>query len=190
MQIITVPNPKLRQITQPITQVDSSLRHLVKTLATTLEKKENPKGVGLAAPQIGSGKNVFVTFLPGGVTQKSKIGIFINPKLLDHSDLVITGETKLSRKPREEGCLSIPKIYGVVPRWQWAKFAYQEIKNNQLIDKESVFVDFAARVMQHEYDHLFGILFTDRILEHNLPVYKEINPDKWEEIDPELLTRF
>jgi len=44
--------------------------------------------------------------------------------------------------------------------------------------------------MQHEYDHLLGILFTDRVLEYKLPVYKEINIDKWEEIDPKLLSKF
>lgn len=190
MRILTVPNPKLRQAAQPVTKVDASLRQLVATLSQALKKQENPSGVGLAAPQLGWQKTIFVTLLPNKAIGSPQLKVFINPKLVDHSEILITGETKNARKPREEGCLSIPKIYGVVPRWQWAKFVYQKIEGGQLIDEEAVFENFSARVMQHEYDHLLGILFTDRVLEYKLPVYKEINIDKWEEIDPKLLSKF
>lgn len=190
MTILTVPNHKLRQPTQAVTKVDNGLKQFIERLGQTLVNKKNPTGVGLAAPQVGNQKSVFATYLPDGITQQQKLAIFINPQVVDHSDILIIGENKKAKKAREEGCLSIPSIYGVVPRWQWVKFAFDQLEGNQLIRTEAVFQDFAARVMQHEYDHLSGILFTDRIIEHNLPVYKEINADKWEEIDPKILTKF
>jgi len=191
MKILTVPDSKLRQKSQDVLRVDKKLVKLVTTLQSTLEKKENPRGVGLAAPQIGSDQKVFVTLLPDKTGSTNlKTTVFINPMIVDHADKLIVGENLSAKKPREEGCLSIPKIYGVVPRWQWVKFAYQQIKHGELVTTETVFSDFPARVMQHEYDHLFGILFTDKILEYKLPVYKEISADKWEEIDPKALNKF
>lgn len=190
MQIITAPHPTLRHKAKIVTRLDAGLRKFTKNLGQTLMHKTNPSGVGLAAPQVNELKTVFATYVPSGLTHQQQIRIFINPELIDHSELMIVGETKNSSKPREEGCLSIPRFYGVVPRWEWVKFAYQLIEGDQLVGKTEVFHNFAARVMQHEYDHLFGILFTDRCIEHNLPVYEEILPDKWVEVDKQRLAKF
>lgn len=190
MNIITAPHPTLRQKAKTITKLDGNLRRFTKNLGQTLKNKKNPSGVGLAAPQVNSLQTVFATLLPSNITKIPQIQLFINPVLLDHSDILITGETKNSLEPREEGCLSIPGIYGVVARWEWVEFEYQIIENEKLVSKKQKFQNFPARVMQHEYDHLFGILFTDRSLEQNLPVYKEISPDKWVEIDKHELSKF
>lgn len=190
MQIITVPHPGLRTKAKAVTKVDEKLKRFVTNLGQTLFGKKNPSGVGLAAPQVNQQLAVFATLLPSGLTQTPQIRLFINPSVIDHSDTLITGETKADKKPREEGCLSIPAYYGVVPRWDWVEYEYQIIEHNQLVNKKELFKNFAARVMQHEHDHLFGILFTDRAIEYNTPVFREISTDRWVEVDNQELLKF
>lgn len=190
MKIITVPHPVLRTKAKAVTKVDEKLKRFITDLGQTLLHKKNPSGVGLAAPQVNHQLAVFATLLPSGLTQTPQIRLFINPTVVDQSELLITGETKNDKKPREEGCLSIPYYYGVVPRWEWVKYEYQTVEHNQLVTKQEVFKDFPARVMQHEHDHLFGVLFTDRAIEYNTPVFKEISTDKWVEVDKQDLLKF
>ena len=84
------------------------------------------------------------------------------------------------QKPILEGCLSIPRIYGPVYRHQWVKLKYKYTSGVYLVKTTVVkFTHFEARVVQHELDHLNGILFPDRSLKDNLPLYQEIN-DKLE----------
>lgn len=188
MKIVTIPHESLRQEADLVTSVDKKVLQFVADLQKTLKNKQNPQGVGLAAPQVDKNLAIFTTLLDtadGKLEQR----LFVNPRIIDASDELILGpnedETQL------EGCLSMPSIYGPVFRHQWTKFSFQTIEGTELIDHEEVFADFAARVMQHELDHLHGILFTDRALKDNLPVYKENKiTKKMEEIDPELLSFF
>ncbi len=187
MTIIHAPHPTLRQRARLVTRVDKKLTQLIKDLGHTLLTAKNPQGVGLASPQIDRGWAIFCTYLPETAHRRSELRFFINPSLIKHSSNTILGETAQDKKPRLEGCLSIPKLYGAVPRYQWVEFEFDQIENNRLVRKTEKFMDFPARVMQHEYDHLNGILFTDHSLKNNLPVWRELADGEMEEVDQELL---
>lgn len=185
MKIVTVPHEALRKQAQVIVAVNSELLRFVNELKKTLRTKKNPKGVGLAAPQVATNLAIFTTLLENA-KGKEEQRIFINPTIVDASDELILGpndeETSL------EGCLSIPGIYGPVPRHSWVTFRFDSIEGKELVTRSETFENFTARVMQHELDHLHGVLFTDHILKHNLPVYKEHpKTKKLEEINPEAL---
>ncbi len=187
MKIITVPHPTLRTIAQPVTQVDKKIQQFVKDLEDTLAKKKNPKGVGLAAPQVNTKWRIFSTQLPE--TPQSDVSVlrtYINPRISDHSEGHSYGVDK--KEPTLEGCLSIPGFYGPVPRWEWVDLTYDYIDGQELKTTSGHFRDFEARVIQHEYDHLEGILFIDHVIEFNLPLYKEDpETEKLEELEPDLI---
>lgn len=187
MKIITAPHPTLRQIAKEVTVFDKKFFKFLEELADTLIKKEQPKGVGLAAPQVNKSIRVFAAILgeKNQDSEKPVVEFFINPKITKHSEKKILG--KADGSERFEGCLSVPIFYGPVPRYEWVEVEYQslttlDLKNpSQAKIKKNRFGDFDARVIQHEYDHLQGILFTDHILKNNLPAY--IDEDgKWVEI--------
>jgi peptide deformylase len=191
MKIITVPHQTLRVVAQPVTQVDKKLKELVKGLEETLSAKINPRGVGLAAPQVDRRSRVFVTQLPVDPYDDEdeatfQIRTFINPEIIDHSGNKTFGPDK--KDPILEGCLSIPGFYGPVPRWEWIQVRFQTLEENELVEHVEKFDQFAARVMQHENDHLNGVLFIDYIVEFDLPLYQENKKNsKLYELEPELV---
>lgn len=187
--IITVPHPALRDVATTITAADKKTLELLKDLDATLRAQTKPQGVGLAAPQLAIGKQAFVTFV--GPKDERQMQMFINPKIADHSEEVIFGETPDDEDDRLEGCLSIPGLYGPVPRFIWVDMEFQELEQGELVTKQARFSDFHARVIQHEFDHLNGVLFTDYSLEYDLPVYREDpETEKLVEIDKRILEAF
>lgn len=187
MQIITIPHQTLRSQTQEVVEVDKKLKQFLSDLESTLFKKDNPKGVGLAAPQVDRRLRIFTTQLPTNEDPKglSVLRSYINPKILDHSEKLVFGPNK--KEPRLEGCLSIPQIYGPVPRWEWLELEYQVLSGDELVSKKEHFADFAARVVQHEYDHLFGKLFIDYTLTYDLPLYQEDENEDLVSLSPEII---
>lgn len=176
MKIITIPHPTLRTKATPVITVDKKLKDFVTQLEQTLAAKDNPKGVGLAAPQVNTKWRIFVTQLPiqeNAEDQYQKIRVFINPEIVDHSSLQVYGPPRHGGDSTLEGCLSIPGIYGPVPRWEKITLRYDEIVGDELHSKTNEFTDFDARVIQHEHDHLDGILFIDYSAEYGLPLYQE-----------------
>lgn len=190
MQIITIPHPTLRQKAAPVSRVDKKLLTFIKNLGQTLANHQNPRGVGLAANQVNKKIAVFSTFVATNSSKSPLLRIFINPKIVDRSDQTTIGLTAGDKKPFEEGCLSMPKLYGAVPRSPWVKLAFDQIVADELVTQTEIFENLAARVVQHELDHLLGILFTDYSATTGLPVFKEVKSDRWEEVDPKLLTLF
>jgi len=187
--IITVPHLALREVATPIMVADKKTLELIKDLDATLRAQTKPQGVGLAAPQLAIGKRAFVTFL--GPKKSHQMMVFLNPIIADHSQEVIFGQTPSDEDDRLEGCLSIPGLYGPVPRFTWIEVEYQQLENGELVTKQNRFTDFHARVIQHEFDHLNGILFTDYSLEYDLPVYREDpETEKLVEIDKRILEAF
>lgn len=183
MKIISVPHPTLRSVASPVTTIDKKLLTFLQDLEETLLETRNPKGVGLAAPQVDKLKRIFALNL---VEDNRALRTIINPVILEHSTTLTYGPDQ--EEPYLEGCLSIPGIYGPVPRWEWVELAYEVISDNQLLKKQEHFEDYGARVVQHELDHLDGILFTDYSLKYDLPLYKEkLTGKKMEEIDKSLL---
>lgn len=193
--IIVVPNPILRAKSMPVDlKKDLKLiKKLVADLEETLEKKERPKGVGLSSPQIGKNLRVFSTLLPTSANEVdqgrptdaekdlAKLTTYINPEIVETSKNVTFGPD--AKDPILEGCLSIPKLYGPVPRWTWIKLRYTTPQQEVL---ENTFHGFFARVIQHEYDHLEGILFIDYIKKYELPFY-EMRGTKMSEIDRSII---
>jgi len=162
MKIITVPNPILTRKSKIITRFDSKLKNFCQNLTKTLSNAKNPSGIGLAAPQVGKNWRIFTIALPGEKPQ-----IFINPKITHHSKkkkcfTIENGQLFL------EGCLSIPEIYGAVKRWPKIKAVWQNEKGEK---QQAAFGNIKAIVFQHEYDHLNGILFTQRVIKQGGQFY-------------------
>lgn len=185
-----VPNDQLRKASTPVV-LDKKLLLFIKDLSDTLTGQDNPKGVGLSAPQIGKNWNVFVTHMAPDIEEEASLKdlrVFINPTIVSVSNEMTFGNDE-NDEPILEGCLSIPNLYGPVPRHEWVEFEFDVITENGFVKRQEKFADFFARVMQHEYDHLRGVLFTDYSLKHDLPVY-EYRKKKMIEIDKSLVKAF
>lgn len=160
-KIITVPNPLLRKKSKNVT-LNQEILDLVKELEKTVRETEGVKGVGLSAVQIGIPKRVFIAYS----NKSRKFLVFINPEIVWKSKRLISG---VPQDNRLEGCLSVPGVWGKVLRHQVIKLRYQTI-SGQIITRR--FRGFLGIICQHEYDHLEGILFTDRVLEQKNKLYE------------------
>lgn len=144
-EILTVPDPVLKQRSLPVDQVDDELRALMDDM---LETMYAAPGIGLAAIQIGVAKRVIVMDLAGPEEPKAP-RYFVNPEILWKAD-----ETA----PYEEGCLSVPDIYDEVERPSRVRLRYMNYQGETVEeDAEGLF----AVCIQHEMDHLEGVLFID-----------------------------
>lgn len=137
----------LRKKTSTMTKIDDKTIEFIKYMFDTMK---NANGIGLAANQVGYNKSIFVVDIsPVEGYEKYKPITMINPRIVNQSDETII---------LEEGCLSIPSIHAEVTRPKEITIKYQDIDlTEQQLDADSLL----ARVIQHEYDHLKGILFTD-----------------------------
>ncbi|MBI2616539.1 peptide deformylase [Candidatus Gottesmanbacteria bacterium] len=177
--IVTVPNPVLTTPAKPVTSIDRKTIGIVEQMKKELESQDNPRGVGLAAPQIGVSLQIFLT----KPTESSPIEVYFNPKIvwtsLSKSEIIRKGEGKSLRKEKRlEGCLSIPNIWGQLKRPIKVRLSYMDIEG---IGREKEFEGFLATLIQHETDHLAGILFTRRILEQNGKLFRIEEDEKGEE---------
>jgi peptide deformylase len=155
MEIVTVEkNEKfLRRVSEQLTaeQVNSKeLKHFIEEMVEMLKREEI--GAGISAVQVGKHFRIFAIKLFHKDYDNPPIEVFINP------EVSLKGEVK---DIKEEGCLSIPEIYGAVPRYKRVRVKY--INQNGEKVKQN-FSGYEARVIQHENDHLDGILFTDKIV--------------------------
>ena len=137
---------------EPIDKDYPGLKELISNMYETMYHAD---GVGLAAPQIGKAIRLLIIDLAPFKEDDPELGSFkitmINPEMLEFGD---------SKVPAEEGCLSIPGIYESVMRSESIKIKYFDEDFNQHITE---FEGYRARVVQHEYDHLEGSLFTDKV---------------------------
>ena len=146
-EILVVPHPALKQVSQPVDVVDDELRALMDDM---LETMYDAPGIGLAAIQIGVPKRVIVMDL-ARQDEPPQPRYFVNPEILWASE-----ETA----PYEEGCLSVPEIYDEVERPARVKLRYLNYQGEQVEeDAEGLF----AVCIQHEMDHLEGVLFIDHL---------------------------
>ncbi len=140
---------------------DKNILSLIDSLIATAIAS---KGVGIAAPQISQPYRLFIVAshpsdrYPHAPTMSPTA--MINPQILDHGEGVVKDW---------EGCLSVPNVRGLVPRYREIKVEYTTQAGEI---KQEVFTDFIARIFQHELDHLDGILFVDRI-ENEADLYTE-----------------
>jgi peptide deformylase len=146
-EILVVPNPVLKQVSAPVAVVTDELRALMDDM---LETMYAAPGIGLAAIQVGVPQRVIVMDLAREDEPKQPRH-YINPEILWASE-----ETA----PYEEGCLSVPEIYDEVERPSQVKLKYLNYHGEEVIeDAEGLF----AVCIQHEMDHLDGVLFIDHL---------------------------
>lgn len=167
MKILTTPHPFLRRIALPVKKLDKKLKEQIADMITTLKSAKDPEGVGLAATQVGINRRLFIiTF--NGVPE-----IFINPELTNYSKATLFDVHNRSKDRWLEGCLSVPRLWGMVNRPYSVEVDYLSPVGDKLEKRHRKFEDCDASYIQHENDHLNGVLFTDRILEQGGEILKE-----------------
>ncbi|MBI2041453.1 MAG: peptide deformylase [Candidatus Nealsonbacteria bacterium] len=143
-EIKKYPDPILRKRAKEVKEITSEIKKLAEDMIETMLKNERD-GVGLAGPQVGVSMRIFIAQTENGP------GVFINPKILKKS-----GKTE----KMEEGCLSLPKIWLSVKRAKELEIEAIDINGKKIKTKaEGIF----ARILQHEIDHLNGILIIDKV---------------------------
>jgi peptide deformylase len=150
LNILVYPDPRLKQISKPMVQFDDSLRSFILDLEETM--RAGSGGVGIAAPQVGRLDRIIIVDVSG----KSKIKhhgrlVLINPEIISKEGLAIG----------REGCLSVPEYTGNVAR---AKFITLRAQDEFGKAHEYQMERYEARAVQHEMDHLDGILLLDRLV--------------------------
>lgn len=140
LEIVSIGNPVLKNTSEEVVDFNS-----IKELCENMIESLPSNGVGLAAPQVGQNLRIFVAKL------NDVKRVFVNPKILEKSQEFIDGY---------EGCLSIPGYLGKVKRHNWVKLGYYTLEKKY---KEEVFENFQARIMQHESDHLDGIVYLEKV---------------------------
>jgi peptide deformylase len=166
LKIITLPDPRLRMKSEKVTSFDDSL----KTLAADLIETMNwAKGIGLAAVQVGVHKRIIVIdigdlnenekYIEGDEESETRLSerksvsnpeIFVNPEIIQSNGEIVY----------EEGCLSVPGVYAEVKRKESLKIRYQNL-NGKSFEVETH--GLRSIVLQHEMDHMEGIVFPDRL---------------------------
>ena len=139
--IVEEGDPILRKVSRPVDEVNDRIRMILDDMVETMRAAE---GVGLAAPQVGIMRRMFVA-----EPEEDEIYYFVNPEIIDTE-----GEEE-----GEEACLSVPGLAGIVRRPTKIRIKGLDRDGNQ---REYVFEGFKARVMCHEADHLDGILYPDK----------------------------
>lgn len=152
LEVIRLGHPALRSVAEAVPEAwfDSGRLHQMgKDLVHTMLEEQ---GVGLAAPQVAEPLRLFAYWVPGADDEADLApSVLVNPELRAIGDELVDGW---------EGCLSIPDLRGVVPRLQRIKVKARTVDGEPI----SLTADsFHARVIQHEYDHLDGVVFLDRM---------------------------
>jgi peptide deformylase len=155
LPIVLYGNPVLREVAKPIDKNYPNIKELIENMFETMNKAE---GIGLAAPQIGLPIRLFVIDISTldedknpDLKGKPKQAVFINPEIIERSSDIIS---------KEEGCLSLPDIHEKVPRSNKIKIKYLD---ENFVEKTEEQDGFFGRIIQHEYDHIEGKVFTDNI---------------------------
>ena len=145
--ILTVPDPRLKQVSEPVDAVTDEIRALMDDMLVTMY---DAPGIGLAAIQIGVPKRVIVMDLAQeGEDPQPKY--FVNPEILDPAETMV---------PYQEGCLSVPDIFDDVDRPETCRVTYLDYDGERVTeDCEGLY----AVCIQHEMDHLEGIVFLDHL---------------------------
>ena len=187
IKIITAPSEVLSQKARPVKKID---KKLIGEMKEALLLAKDPEGVGLAAPQVGESISIFII----KPTPKSPIKVFINPKkVVEEKDEAFPKSPaerdpaesgkKRSHQSRLEGCLSLPNIWGDVKRKPALTLEFVDEKGKS---HTKTFKGFLSTIIQHEIDHLNGILFTQRVFEQKGQLYKSYKDENGEDVFEEL----
>ena len=142
--IVTYGDPVLREVTQPVDEIDREVKDLVSDMVDTLKRAS---GLGLAASQVGAARRLFIVDLTA-IDINESLRVFINPEIIETE-----GEIEM-----EEGCLSFPDMYLKITRPERVKVRATDLDGNRF---EMSADGVTARAILHEYDHTQGKLFVD-----------------------------
>jgi peptide deformylase len=157
VRIVQYPHPTLSRVSKPLRRVDAELHRIVGEMFDLMYEN---KGVGLAANQVDLPYRLFVMNVSGDPGLKDQQLVFLNPMLSKHKGM----------EEAEEGCLSLPGLYADVRRPDRVTISAYDMSGRQI---EIAASDLFARIVQHENDHLDGILFIDRLSPTNRLKVKE-----------------
>lgn len=159
--IVQAPDPRLRVKTKPVKKITSHHHQIIKEMIKLTKTFVDPEGVGLASTQIGEMEQFFILRLADG-----QFKAYFNPQIL-----------KYSKRKREffEGCLSIPNYWGEIKRPAAVTVSYWDLQGK--VVKERL-TELEAWFFQHEYDHLQGRLYMDKVLEQKGKLYKVVGKDR------------
>jgi peptide deformylase len=152
LEVVRLGHPALRSVAEPVPETwfsSGRLADLARDLVRTMIEEH---GVGLAAPQVAEGLRLFAYWVPGDDDEPG-----IDPTILVNPEIRPVGE---DTEEGWEGCLSIPELRGLVPRYRRVKVKARTVDGEPLALTADA---FHARVIQHEYDHLDGVVFLDRM---------------------------
>lgn len=152
LPVTTLGHPVLRLRATPIGAVTDAHRTLAERMTATMFAEN---GVGIAAPQVGQSLRLVILRFNTEGRGGEEVFAAVNPEILERSEETVVGE---------EGCLSVPNIYGPVERARSVTFTYRDLDGAP--HTRSV-QDFDARIIQHEIDHLDGVLFIDRVTDRS-----------------------
>jgi peptide deformylase len=151
LKVARMGHPVLRERARPVAKSDLRDPLMQKLIDDMIDTMHEYHGVGLAAPQVHEGFRLFVALLDEDPGAKSEAAVIVNPEIVPSGS---------SKEEGWEGCLSIPDIRGMVPRFTDITVAALDRDGKAI---ELRLKNFAARVAQHETDHLDGVLFFDRM---------------------------
>lgn len=158
LEILTHPDPRLKQLSQPVERFDEELRRFVTDLEQTM--RAGPSGVGIAAPQVGRFERIII------------VDVSIKPKIKHHGRLVLINPEITEWEGfavGREGCLSVPDYTGNVIRAQQIVLdTFDESGELRHYEMEG----YEARAVQHEIDHLDGLLFIDRLVSRRNDLFR------------------
>ncbi|MCK5849255.1 MAG: peptide deformylase [Caldisericia bacterium] len=167
LRVLEYGNPILRKKSKAVNRIDKDLKKLLEEMVYTM-RNHRIKGCGLAGPQVGYSLRIAVI-----EPEKDHVYYLINP-------VIVSGKGSITDS---EGCLSVPGVYGKVKRNKSIKYQSLDIKTGKKLTYEAT--GFPAIVIQHEIDHLNGILFTDYI-----PNLKDLEFSEGEKIPPKFLEKY
>jgi peptide deformylase len=158
LDVLTLPDERLRQVSEPVEVFDGELRGFIDDLEET--RQAGPAAVGIAAPQVGRFQRIVILDVSGkkNIPNHGHL-ILVNPEIV-HWDGFEIGR---------EGCLSIPDYTGNVIRATRLRLLARDRTGERL---ELEMVDFEARAAQHELDHLDGVLFVDRVVSRRTDLFR------------------
>ena len=162
LDILKYPDERLKQASQPVTVFDDTLHAFVADLKETM--RAGPGGVGIAAPQVGRFERIVIVDisalrkLPKGSSHSGRL-LLINPEITEWEGMVMG----------REGCMSVPDYTGNVIRAEKIRFTAYDESGTQ---REYECAGFEARAVQHEVDHLDGLLFLDRLVSRRSDLFR------------------
>ena len=159
LDILTYPDERLKQLSEPVPVINARIQNFIRELEAT--RLAGPSACGIAAPQVGVFQRIVIVDVSNMKKPVASHGhmIMINPEIIEHDGMAMG----------REGCLSVPEFTGNVMRAEKIKLQFQN-PQGETIQFETA--GFEARAIQHEIDHLDGVLFLDRLVSRRTDLFR------------------